>query len=87
MKLAIVMTFLLWSFCSPVSAESLQDKIDQIWNGAATVEVRSTPEGCDELASHLDKEYAQPFVSFNRNQVESLLERIADCEEEEEADQ
>ena len=32
MKLAIVMTFLLWSFCSPVSAESLQDKIDQIWN-------------------------------------------------------
>lgn len=81
-----VLTFLLWGLAPPVSADSLQDKIDQLWNGADTIEVQSTSDGCDALADQFDKEYAHPFVSFNRESVESLLEQVADCEEEEPTD-
>ena len=70
---------------SQAQAESLQEKIEGLWDATASVEIAPTPIGCEELQRRVaeSQSYSQPFVTVDQLEVTQLLVELAECETEE----
>lgn len=66
-------------------AESLQEKLEGLYDATASVEIAPTPTGCEELQRRLadSQAYSQPFVTVDQLEVTQLLADLAECETEE----
>ena len=95
MKILLVVLFLLlMGPPPPVSAQSesssqvdsLQEKINRLWDSSADVDIEVTDAGCEAAQAQIDALDTNPggWVRFTRPDVTALLNSVADCPEEEE---
>ena len=86
MKRAMIVAVTSLIVClSPIAhAESIQEKIDGLYDAMGAVAIRPTATGCQELRRRLNQEQEQDFVEIDRVQVTRLIEALAECEPEEE---
>ena len=71
---------------SSSQADSLQDKINRLWDNSADVDIEVTEAGCEAAQAQIDALETNPggWVRFTRPDVTTLLNSVADCPEEEE---
>ena len=70
---------------SSAHAASLQEKLEDLWDATASVEIAPTTTGCEELQRRLREAQAQSqsFVTIDQTAITEELEALADCETEE----
>ena len=93
MKILTLVLFLLLMGPPPVSAQSepssqidsLQEKINRLWDSSADVDIEVTEAGCEAAQAQIDALETNPggWVRFTRPDVTTLLNSVADCPEEE----
>ena len=66
-------------------AESLQEKLEGLYDATASVEIAPTTTGCEELKRRLaeSQSYSQPYVTVDQTEVMELLTDLAECETDE----
>lgn len=92
-RLILVLFLLLMGPPPPVSAQSgsssqvdsLQEKINRLWDSSADVDIEVTAAGCEAAQAQIDALETNPggWVQFSRSDVTTLLNSVADCPEEE----
>ena len=71
---------------SPSQVDSLQEKINRLWDSSADVDIEVTEAGCEAAQDQIDALDTNPggWVRFTRPDVIALLNSAADCPEGEE---